>query len=226
VSITVHTHSAASARRLLGIGVISVAAVTVAACGASSSGSSGAASGASSAASSSSPSSAGSASSGGSTNAGAAAAAATVSAKSVSGLGTVLVNQKGQTLYMLTSEKGDKIACMASSGCLHAWPEVDLPSGTKAPTAGSGVKASLLGTVKGATGQTEVTYNGWPLYTFIGDTSAGSAKGQGLTNFGGTWYVLNTAGNPVTAKATSAGSSSPASSSTSSGGSGSGGYGY
>jgi predicted lipoprotein with Yx(FWY)xxD motif len=123
----------------------------------------------------------------------------------VSGLGTVLVNQKGQTLYMLTSEKGGKITCTASNGCLHAWPEINLPSGTTAAKAGSGVQASLLGTVKGAAGQTEVTYNGWPLYTFIGDSAAGMAKGQGLNNFGGIWYVLNTSGNPVTAKATSGG---------------------
>jgi predicted lipoprotein with Yx(FWY)xxD motif len=141
---------------------------------------------------------------------------------SVSGLGTVLVNQKGQTLYMLTSEKGDKITCTASSGCLHAWPETDLPSGATAAKAGSGVQSSLLGTVKGATGQMEVTYNGWPLYTFIGDSAAGQAKGQALTNFGGTWYVLNTAGNPVTAKATASDSGSSSSPSSGSGG----GYGY
>jgi predicted lipoprotein with Yx(FWY)xxD motif len=146
-----------------------------------------------------------------------------VSAKNVAGLGTVLVNQQGRTLYMLTTEKGGKITCTASSGCLHAWPEINLPSGTKAAKAGTGVKSSLLGTVKGGAGKTEVTYNGWPLYTFIGDSSAGSATGQGITNFGGTWYVLNTAGNPVTTKAASGGSgggSSPSS------GSGGGAYGY
>ena len=190
------------------------AAITVAACGASA--------GTSASGASSSPSSAS-----GTASAGAAGAstssAVTVSTKSVPGVGTVLVNGKGQTLYMLTSEKGGKITCTASSGCLHVWPETDLPSGTTAAKAGSGVQSSLLGTVKGAQGKMEVTYNGWPLYTFIGDSSAGQAKGQALTNFGGTWYVLNTAGNPVTMKATAAnsgGSSSPSS------GSGGGGYGY
>lgn len=200
MSITVRRHSAPSARLLLGIGLISAGAITVAACG--SSGSTG---------------SSGSSASGGS-SAGASTSGVTISAKSVSGLGTVLVNQKGQTLYMLTSEKGGKITCTASSGCLHAWPETDLPSGTTAAKAGSGVKSSLLGTVKGADGKMEVTYNGWPLYTFIGDSSAGQAKGQALTNFGGTWYVLNTAGDPVTAKATSAGSGSGSSPSSGSGG--------
>lgn len=221
MGITVRSHSASSARLLLGIGLISAGTLTVAACGSSgSTGSSGSsASGSSGASASSSSASSPSAAS----NAGASTASVTISAKSVSGLGTVLVNQKGQTLYMLTTEKGGKITCTASSGCLHAWPETDLPSGATAAKAGSGVQSSLLGTVKGAAGQTEVTYNGWPLYTFIGDSSAGQAKGQGLTNFGGTWYVLNTAGNPVTAKATasnSGGGSSPSS------GSGGGGYGY
>jgi predicted lipoprotein with Yx(FWY)xxD motif len=215
VSITVGPHSASSGRLLLGIGLISVGAIAVAACGSSgSTGSSGTPASGGSSASASSPSAA--------SNAGASTSSITISAKSVSGLGTVLVNQKGQTLYMLTSEKGDKITCTASSGCLHAWPETDLPSGATAAKAGSGVKASLLGTVKGATGQMEVTYNGWPLYTFIGDSAAGQAKGQGLTNFGGTWYVLNTAGSPVTAKATASNSGGGSSPSSGSGG----GYGY
>jgi predicted lipoprotein with Yx(FWY)xxD motif len=212
VSITVRPHSAASARRLLGVSLIFGAAVTVAACGASATTSSG---------SSPSAAAAGSSSASSASNAGASASSAvTVSAKSVSGLGTVLVNQKGQTLYMLTSEKGGKITCTASNGCLHAWPEINLPSGTTAAKAGSGVQSSLLGTVKGGAGKTEVTYNGWPLYTFIGDSSAGMAKGQGISNFGGTWYVLNSSGNPVTSKTTSSSSSS------SSSGSGSGGSGY
>ena len=219
MSITVRPHSAASARRLLGVGAIfGATVVVVAACGSSGSTASGSAAGgasSSSSASSSSPSAA--------SNAGASSSSVTISAKSVSGLGTVLVNQKGQTLYMLTSEKGGKITCTASTGCLHAWPEINLPSGAKAATAGSGGKSSLLGIVKGGAGKTEVTYNGWPLYTFIGDSSAGQAKGQALTNFGGTWYVLNTAGDPVTAKVTSSTSNSSSSPSTGSGG---GGYGY
>ena len=89
----------------------------------------------------------------------------TVSTKNVSGVGTVLVNGKGQTLYLLTSEKGGKITCTASNGCTQVWPETTLPSGTTAAKAGTGVKSSLLGTVKGAGGAMEVTYNGWPLYT-------------------------------------------------------------
>ena len=125
------------------------------------------------------------------------AASATISAKSVPGVGTVLVNGQGQTLYMLTSEKGGKITCTQANGCIQAWPETLLTSGATA-AAGSGVQSSLLGTVKDASGNLEVTYNHWPLYTFSGDSGPGVAKGQGLTSFGGTWYVLSGSGNPVT----------------------------
>jgi predicted lipoprotein with Yx(FWY)xxD motif len=126
------------------------------------------------------------------------AASATISAKSVLGVGTVLVNGQGQTLYMLTSEKGGKITCTQANGCTQAWPETLVTNGATAARAGSGVQASLLGTVKDASGNLEVTYNHWPLYTFSGDSGSGVAKGQGLTSFGGTWYVLSGSGNPVT----------------------------
>ena len=144
------------------------------------------------------------------------AAAATVSTKSVPDVGTVLVNAQGQTLYLLTSERGGKITCTASNGCTQAWPEITLPRGMTAATAGSGVHSSLLGTVTDASGHREVTYNHWPLYTFSGDPGPGVAKGQGLTSFGGTWYVLNASGNPVTSSQAQPGSSSSAG----------GGYGY
>ena len=70
----------------------------------------------------------------------------------------------------------------------------------------------LLGTVKDASGKLEVTCNHWPLYTFSGASGPGVAKGEAISNFGATWYVLNSSGNPVT--------SSQSSSSTG------GGYGY
>ena len=126
------------------------------------------------------------------------AASATISATSVPGVGTVLVNGQGQTLYMLTSEKGGKITCTQANGCTQAWPETLLTNGATTAKAGSGVQSSLLGTVKDASGNREVTYNHWPLYTFSGDSGPGVAKGQGLTSFGGPWYVLNGSGNPVT----------------------------
>jgi predicted lipoprotein with Yx(FWY)xxD motif len=188
-----------SARRVLYGGLVLGAAATVAACGSSSSPATTAGSG-SAPAGTSSP------------------AVVTISAKSVAGVGTVLVNGQGQTLYMLTSEKGGKITCTDASGCTKLWPDTELPKGMTAAKAGSGVQSSLLGTVKSASGSLYVTYNHWPLYTYAGDSGPGAAHGQGITSFGGTWYVLNASGTPVTSAQSQPGSSPSA------GGGGS--YGY
>ena len=201
--ITARSRRRPAAHRLLGGSLLLGAAITVAACGASGTTASG---------SGSSPSSGTAGSAGPSSS-----AAVTVSTKSVPGVGTVLVNGQGQTLYLLTSEKGGKITCTDSTGCTKIWPEIILPKGTTAAKAGSGVMSPLLGTVKEDNGNLEVTYNGWPLYTYAADSGAGVAHGQGITSFGGTWYVLNSSGNPVTGKSQPAGSSPS---------SGSGGYGY
>jgi predicted lipoprotein with Yx(FWY)xxD motif len=203
VSITVRPHLRPSASRLLGGSLLLGAAITVAACGSSATTGSG---------SGSSPG-AGSTGSAGTSS----SSATSLSTKSVSGVGTVLVDGQGKTLYLLTSEKGGKVTCTASTGCTKFWPEITLPQGTTAATAGTGAQSSLLGTVKDANGKLAVTYNGWPVYTFVGDSGPGVAHGQGQTSFGGTWYVLNASGNPVT------GSAQPASSPSSAG---SGGYGY
>jgi predicted lipoprotein with Yx(FWY)xxD motif len=137
----------------------------------------------------------------------------TIDSAAVPGFGTVLVDSSGRTLYMLTSEQGGKITCTDDNGCTKVWPDTELPKGVTAATAGSGLQASLLSAVKDASGSLYVTYGGWPLYTFAGDSGPGMAKGEGISSFGGTWYVLGTNGQPVKA-ATSQ------SSSTTSGGSG------
>jgi predicted lipoprotein with Yx(FWY)xxD motif len=198
VKISIHRPGRAPALRLL-YGSLAIGAVAAAtACGSSSS-STAASSGSSQPAGTSPPASS--------------SPGITVSAKSVAGVGTVLVNGQGQTLYMLTSEKGGKITCTDDNGCTKVWPDNELPKGTTAATAGSGIQASLLGTVKNSAGELYVTYHGWPLYTYSGDNGPGQANGEGISSFGGTWYVLSTSGNPVTS-----------SSSQSGGGGGSGGY--
>lgn len=137
-------------------------------------------------------------------------AGVTIATADVAGFGTVLVNAKdGRTLYLLTSEQGGKLTCTDDNGCTKVWPDTELPPGVTAATAGKGVNASLLGTVKNAAGNLYVTYGGYPLYEFAPDGSAGMAKGQGISSFGGTWYVISAAGTPVTAGAPSS-SSSPA----------------
>jgi predicted lipoprotein with Yx(FWY)xxD motif len=136
----------------------------------------------------------------------------TISTANVAGFGTVLVNAKdGRTLYLLTSEAGGKVTCTDANGCTKVWPDTELPEGVTAATAGPGVNASLLGTAKGPTGDSYVTYGGYPLYEFAKDTKAGDANGQGITSFGGTWYVIDPGGMPITKAAAPASSSPPSS---------------
>lgn len=139
--------------------------------------------------------------------AGGAAAAYTLQTASISGLGTVLVNGNGQTLYVLSSEKGGKVTCTAAAGCTAVWPDTELPAGVSAGVAGSGVQSSLLGTTKGADGTTYLTYATYPVYTYKGDAAPGTASGQGINSFGGTWYVIGADGNPITAGGGSGGTS-------------------
>ncbi len=99
--------------------------------------------------------------------------------------GDVLVDDKGLSLYIFVPDKGATSVCYGS--CAHVWPPV-LTTGT--PRAGAGVDASLLGTTTRADGTTEVTYAGHPLYYFISDKKPGDITGQGVTGFGGPWYVI------------------------------------
>jgi predicted lipoprotein with Yx(FWY)xxD motif len=120
-------------------------------------------------------------------------AAPTISVRSTA-YGKILVNGKGDTLYLWAKDKNDKSAC--SGGCLAVWPFV-LISGK--PTAGSGVNAKLLGTIK-VKGGNEVTYNKHPLYTYVSDVKPGIISGEGNKSFGAPWWVLSTAGNAMTKK--------------------------
>jgi predicted lipoprotein with Yx(FWY)xxD motif len=196
------------------------AALVLAACGSSSS------KAASTAPPSSAPASTAAPAAAGSTTAPAAAGSTsspmTISTASVPGVGTVLVNGSGRTLYLLTSEKGGKVTCTDANGCTKYWPDSELPAGVTKATAGMGVQASLLGTTKTADGSLYVTYASYPLYTFVGDSAAGTDHGQGITNFGGTWWVISPSGVPVTTMAHASSSTTPSTSS--SGGGYGGGY--
>lgn len=130
------------------------------------------------------------------------------SVASVSGLGNVIVDGNGRTVYLLTSGATKNVTCDDASGCTKVWPDLPLPAGTAAATAGSGLQASLLSTMKLSDGETYPTYNGYLMYEYAGDHGPGQAHGQGIQSFGGTWYVLNPAGTPVTtAQSSTSGSS-------------------
>jgi predicted lipoprotein with Yx(FWY)xxD motif len=114
--------------------------------------------------------------------------------------GTVLVDSAGKTLYTLTDASGKAVACTGQ--CLTFWPPLLLASGSTTAAGAAGITG--LATVS-AGGGTQVTENGLPLYHFSGDTTAGSANGEGIVSFGGTWHVVkSTAAASVTPPAATA----------------------
>jgi predicted lipoprotein with Yx(FWY)xxD motif len=124
-------------------------------------------------------------------------AAAKVSTKKLPKLGVVLVDGRGRTLYMFVPDKRAKVTCLHA--CAVIWPPMKIAKGQKASVAGQ-AKASLIGSDANPSGGRVVTYNGWPLYTYITDTSAGTAKGQALNLNGGLWYVLSPSGKVIRTK--------------------------
>jgi predicted lipoprotein with Yx(FWY)xxD motif len=107
-------------------------------------------------------------------------------------LGQILVSSKGHTLYMFAKDKNGKSSC--SGSCAKFWPPY-LQHGTA--TAGSGVKASLLGTTRRSNGSLQITYNKHPLYSFALDKRAGQTNGEGNVAFGGKWYAVSAKGRAV-----------------------------
>jgi predicted lipoprotein with Yx(FWY)xxD motif len=125
--------------------------------------------------------------------------AATVGVAST-GLGNVLVDSQGRTLYLFAKDKGTTSSC--SGACATAWPPLRA-SGN--PVAGTGVKSSLLGTTQRSDGKPQVTYNGHPLYLYVGDQKAGDTNGQGITAFGAGWFALTASGTQVSGSASGSG---------------------
>jgi predicted lipoprotein with Yx(FWY)xxD motif len=187
-------------RWLAGPGLAAVAVIALAACG--SSGGSSASGGSAPAAGSGS-----SAASGG----GGGSSASTVVKTTSSSAGTVLTNSKGFTLYTFAADKGSTSTCYRQ--CAKFWPPLMGPA-----TAAAGAKVSgKFGVTTRKNGSQQVTYNGKPLYTFLGDHKPGDVTGNGKNIDGGVWNVITTSGAAAPA---------PSSSSSKSSGSGSGGYGY
>jgi predicted lipoprotein with Yx(FWY)xxD motif len=105
--------------------------------------------------------------------------------------GTVIFTGQGRSIYLFARDHG-KSACYGA--CAKAWPPL-LTKGR--PTAGTGVRAKLLGTVRRNDGAQQVTYGGHPLYRFVNDKKAGEITCQNVSEFGGKWLVVTPAGKAV-----------------------------
>ena len=109
------------------------------------------------------------------------AAASSLKTAMVGGV-TVLTDSRGFTLYSFAPDTATTSNCTGS--CAAYWPPL-----TGAPTAGPGVTGEL-GTITRPDGTTQATYNGHPLYTYVGDTHPGQANGNNLNLNGGLWHEV------------------------------------
>ena len=112
---------------------------------------------------------------------GSAGSTTALSAKKV-GSATLLTNSKGHTLYWVALDSSTATNC--NGGCVQFWPPLVGPV-----TAGSGVKGTL-GVITRSNGSKQATWNGHPLYTYVGDTAPGTAKGNGINLNGGVWHDI------------------------------------
>jgi predicted lipoprotein with Yx(FWY)xxD motif len=117
------------------------------------------------------------------------------------GLGKVLVNSQGRTLYLFAADHGSMSVC--SGACATAWPPL---RASGKPTVGPGLQASAVSTTKRSDGAPQVTYHGHPLYTYIGDQKPGDTTGQGINGFGGPWFALTATGAQASGSASSSNS--------------------
>ena len=129
---------------------------------------------------------------------GAALAGATPAARSAAvttartGLGRVVADGNGRTLYLFEKDTATRSAC--SGTCAVYWPPLLTGGGA---VVAKGVQRSLLGTIRRPDGTRQVSYAGHPLYLFSGDTGRGQTNGEGLHDFGAGWYALTPSGKKI-----------------------------
>ncbi|MFE0510552.1 hypothetical protein [Streptomyces sp. NPDC058964] len=107
-------------------------------------------------------------------------------AKTVSGVGSVVTDDKGMTLYRYNKDQAHPSKWTCAGACVKTW----LPVIAEDPVKTMGIDNSLLGTVH-RDGRKQLTLGGWPLYRYIGDTRAGQANGQAKDQM---WYAITPSG--------------------------------
>ena len=110
-----------------------------------------------------------------------------VQAITVKTYGSVLADRSGFTLYLLSTEAGSKLHC-TSKACLASWPPLLVSKGQKVGI-GAGVKGKVSTVARSSTTE-QFTFNGYPVYTFAGDSGKAQTNGEKVVAFGGTWYLL------------------------------------
>lgn len=114
-----------------------------------------------------------------------------ISLGEAAGVGKVLVDAEGMTLYYFEKDQKGSGKSKCEGACAAAWPPLTTEGEGEAM---KGVKAAMLGTIEREDGTTQVTYAGWPLYTYAGDQKAGEDNGTDSKAFGASWYPLHSNG--------------------------------
>lgn len=109
---------------------------------------------------------------------------ATLETGEVDGLGRVLTDADGRTLYLFTKDGKDSGKSTCDAACVAKWPPVVVDGPI---TVAGGIDSGLVGRIRREDGTTQLTVGGWPAYTHASDDGPGAATGHGA---GGTWYAL------------------------------------
>jgi predicted lipoprotein with Yx(FWY)xxD motif len=107
------------------------------------------------------------------------------------GFGPVVTDAAGAAFYLDTRDARSRPTCVAA--CATDWVPLVVPDGASAQ-AGVGVAAHLIGTVAHPGGGRQITYGGWPLYNYLGDTTTFSVTGNDRHAGGGTFHPVTAAG--------------------------------
>jgi predicted lipoprotein with Yx(FWY)xxD motif len=108
-------------------------------------------------------------------------------------VGTILTNGAGRSMYSFAADTKGVSNC--SGSCASYWPPV--PVTGSVPRDPQGVTAKL-GELTRDDGTKQLTVDGMPMYTYVGDSAPGDTNGQGLNQSGGLWWVVSTDGKSVT----------------------------
>ena len=111
------------------------------------------------------------------------------------GLGNILVDSQGRTLYLFKADRSTTSTC--SGACAVAWPPLRAHG---RPTVGSRAKRSLIGSTARSDGKPQVTYNGHPLYLYVDDQKPGDTNGQAVKAFGAQWFALTPGGIQISSR--------------------------
>lgn len=120
-------------------------------------------------------------------------------------VGKALADANGRTLYLFAGDKPN-VSQLSAAG-RAVWPPF---TAGVLPRATGGALRARIGTATANAGGTQISYNGHPLYYFVGDRQPGQTHGQGLNEFGGRWYVLSASGAAITSAPRAAAPSAPA----------------